>query len=84
MEDIGHVSNIRRIVMLAALAGALTPFGCSAPGTDAGGTLPTGTGDASGPPAPLSLPFTVSSAFQPTGFMGDSTADFQAVTMSSD
>jgi hypothetical protein len=69
----------------AALAAALGMLACSAPGSDGNGTLlPASTVDAAAASGPVSLPFTVSDDFQPTGFMGDSPADFNAITMSSD
>jgi len=56
--------------------------GCAAPGSTSKGTLPPPDVDAA--VAPTSVPFTVSDEFQPTGFMGDTPADFNAIAMSSD
>jgi hypothetical protein len=68
-----------------ALASAVASLACSAPGTDSGGTLaPPSTDDVDAASGPLSLPLTVSDDFLPTGFMGDSPTDFNAITMSSD
>jgi hypothetical protein len=73
------------LASLAALAVAISPLGCSAPGSSGGGTLvPATPVDASAASGPVSLPFTVSGEFQPTGFMGDSPTDFNAIVMSSD
>jgi hypothetical protein len=68
----------------AALALSLVAFaGCSAPGsTDTGDSEPRP--DGSTQTGPTSIPFSVSDEFQPTGFMGDSPMDFNAITMSSD
>lgn len=55
---------------------------CSAPGSGSGSPPPPPPMDAS--TGPLALPLTVSSDFQPTGFMGDTPADFQNIMMSSD
>jgi len=63
-------------------AAALAIAGCSAPGSDQSGT-PLPVVDAA-PSSPTALPFAVSDEFQPTGFMGDSPADFNAIMMSSD
>jgi hypothetical protein len=70
---------------LVAAALPLGPLACSAPGSDGGGTLaPVSTYDAAAASGPVAVPFTVSDDFQPTGFMGDSPDDFNAITMSSD
>jgi hypothetical protein len=55
---------------------------CSAPGSTSKGKLPPPDVDAA--PTPTAVPFTVSDVFEPTGFMGDTPADFNAITMSSD
>jgi hypothetical protein len=55
---------------------------CSAPGSTSKGNLRPPDTDAG--TTPTAVPFTVSDQFQPTGFMGDTPADFGAITMSSD
>jgi hypothetical protein len=62
---------------------ALLLGGCSAPGSDQTG-MQGPPADASAASGPVSLPFAVSDDFQPTGFMGDTSADFNAITMSND
>jgi hypothetical protein len=61
---------------------------CSAPGSDGGKKVtppPTQVEEQdAAPPGPLSLPFLLSDEFAPSGFMGDSEADFKAVAMSKD
>ena len=64
---------------------------CSAPGSSppAGAASGSGSGGSSSggttaPTGPVALPFVVSDDFVPSGFMGDSPADFDAVKMSSD
>jgi hypothetical protein len=77
MIQIHRLFGVAPLSMLVALAA------CAAPGsTDSGDT--TSHPDASTSSGPTSLPFTVSDEFQPTGFMGDSPMDFNAITMSSD
>jgi hypothetical protein len=82
MTSTGRRGALGIVTVLAAAVGSL---GCSAPGTSAGGTLTPPAGDGVDAAAgPLSLPLTVSDDFLPTGFMGDSPTDFNAITMSSD
>jgi hypothetical protein len=67
--------------------------GCSSTPTPAAGTTPAmdsgappigdDTSDA-GAAAPVSLPFTVSDEFTPSGYMGDSPDDFNGIQMSKD
>jgi hypothetical protein len=78
--------------MFAAVAAVAA---CSAPGSNgpaqdpnssSGGTSSSsgGTGSSSGGTGPLGLPFQVSDSYVPSGFMGDSPTDFNAVKMSPD
>jgi hypothetical protein len=69
--------------VLAAAPVALLVEGCSAPGSSQTG-LATPGGDAAAASGPVSLPFAVSDDFQPTGFMGDTAADYNAIMMSND
>jgi len=70
----------RGVAPLALLLGSAA---CAAPGSTEDGDPPPQL-DASASSGPTAVPFTVSNEFQPTGFMGDSPADFNAITMSSD
>jgi hypothetical protein len=72
------------------LALALTLVGaCSAGDSGSGaqsGTKPGPSADAAAatPAGPVALPFLLSDEFAPSGYMGDSTDDFGAITMSKD
>jgi hypothetical protein len=68
---------------LAAASVALLLEGCSAPGSDQTG-MQAPLPDAGTSSGPASLPFAVSDEFQPTGFMGDTPADFNSIMMSND
>jgi hypothetical protein len=86
----------RSSVVILGFTIILAVAACSAPGTSSSGGgggptgtptgAPTGTGTGMPPPsgAAVALPFAVSAEFVPSGFMGDSPADFNAVKMSPD
>lgn len=81
---IGSAGYAGMLFLAAAGCVAVAP-GCSAPGSsDNSSTPPPAAIDAAVATGPVSLPFTVSDDFQPTGFMGDTPADFNAIAMSSD
>ncbi|HEY2515180.1 MAG TPA: hypothetical protein VGI39_30145 [Polyangiaceae bacterium] len=80
------------IALVGVSLGACSAPGSSAPppasstGDDSGTGDPTSGGDDASTPtigSGLSLPFTVSTVFVPSGFMGDTPTDFNAVKMSS-
>jgi hypothetical protein len=73
------------LLLVGAGLSIVLAAGCSAPGSDGGTSAPPPAAvDAAAATGPVSLPLTVSDDFQPTGFMGDSPTDFNAITMSSD
>lgn len=69
--------------VFAAAPATLLVAGCSAPGSSQTGLQPPAD-DAAVVSGPAALPFAVSDDFQPTGFMGDTPADFNAIMMSND
>lgn len=74
-----------RLHVLLGVAAAAATVHCSAPGS----TPPAGSGSSGGgsvieDAGPVSVPFVVSDHFFPSGFMGDSPTDFNAIVMSSD
>ncbi len=79
------MTHLHRVLSrgVAPLSLLIAFAGCAAPGSTESGE-PAPKQDASVASGPTSIPFTVSDEFQPTGFMGDSPADFNAIVMASD
>jgi hypothetical protein len=93
-RTLSHSILLDTLRWIAAAGIAAASVACSAPGStppanvdpgssggaSSGGTTPPATNDG----GPVSLPFTVSDDFVPSGFMGDSPTDFNGIKMSSD
>jgi hypothetical protein len=83
--------TLARTVALFSVAAVATAglLGCSAPGSTPPPSNGGGSGSGSGGTdtsdgGPVAIPFVVSDQFFPSGFMGDSPTDFNAITMTSD
>lgn len=78
---IGGITGV--IALITSLSAACSAPGSTPPATNNNNPPPASTADAA-PPGPVAIPFLLSDEFAPSGYMGDSQADFTAITMGKD